>query len=1194
MATQEEKIAAIQHILKSEYNSSRWKGFLSELFTSSNFYSNPTPLLGINDVVANQALHIGNITLTDDGISRSIAVYEVKLAENIVLERNRVGLRNLLKTHWKEQDAAFIVYHHSQAKSWRFSYVSELRIFTEDGYVPNKTEPKRYTYVLGERESCRTAAIQFSKLQDKASNATLDDVKEAFSVEKMSDDFFKEYKEHYQDYVQFLTGRRLEKVSGKWEEVVKHAPNKQLISIFNNNEKDVRDFCKKLLGRIVFLYFIQKKGWLGVPVADDWGKGDYKYLSNLYNNCRNKAIFYSEYLSKIFFDTLNQQRPNDIIEIIPGEPCRIPYLNGGLFEEDNANHRNLVLEAGLFKNLFDFFDQYNFTIYEDDPNDHTVAVDPEMLGHIFENLLEDNKDKGAFYTPKEIVHYMCQESLIEYLSTYFEDLGFTVQQDNFFSFENLEQTSFISTNEGHIGQGVLEITQTLQQPTKHIHRSIIEKLLKKQLSDDDKQAVIDHADNFNNALDIVKICDPAIGSGAFPMGLLLEIFTAKQTIHNFINGNLTSFDPAKVKLNIIQNSIYGVDIERGAVDIARLRFWLSLVVDEPAPQALPNLDYKIVVGNSLISKLGDDVIEIDWSLKKNVTEDIFGSDQSSNIQSILKELTDLQIEFFQSNSPKKILAPQIRNLKIDLLIEQLLLMINTKGVQSKPSGSSKSLSTQTYRYLETIGWKKHIENLKVLKGHPDNILEFFDWQLNFADVINEKISGHGGFDIVIGNPPYVKEYTNKDAFSRIPYYQGKMDIWYAFTCVGLDLLKKNGHLSFIATNNWVTNAGASIMRNKVLTESKIVKLVDFGSYMIFENAAIQTMIMFFQKAALPKYIFDLKRIISQDTSFDDVKDVLTQKSSDRNEFLTPSIIVQDLLNKTITFSNASNNKILLKIQHKGTLFLTESEVANGIHPHYDYVNKNSQRILGEHFNVGQGIFVLSNLEKNALNLNRDEESIIKPYFTTAQIQKWYATSQNDEWIIYTDSKFKYTKNIEPYPNIKNHLDQFQSVISSDNKPYGLHRARDERFFKGEKIITLRKCVGEPKFTYTNFDCYVSATFYVIKTDRLNQKYLAGLLNSKLIAFWLRSKGKMQGNNYQLDKEPLLMIPIYLPNKEQEIVVENLVDKIIFGKSANKDTSHLECKIDSLFYRLYNLTFIEIKIIDPDFALSEAEYNSIEI
>jgi adenine-specific DNA-methyltransferase len=147
------------------------------------------------------------------------------------------------------------------------------------------------------------------------------------------------------------------------------------------------------------------------------------------------------------------------------------------------------------------------------------------------------------------------------------------------------------------------------------------------------------------------------------------------------------------------------------------------------------------------------------------------------------------------------------------------------------------------------------------------------------------------------------------------------------------------------------------------------------------------------------------------------------------------------------------------------------------------------------------------------------------------------------------------------------------------------------FFIGEKIIALRKCVGEPKFTYTDFNCYVSATFYIIKTKRTNLKYLTALLNSKMIAFWLKNKGKMQGNNYQLDKEPLLEIPIFNPPNTQEC--ENIVYQILTLKSEGKDTTILEQQIDNLVYKLYELTYEEVKIIDPEFALSEKEYEKIK-
>ena len=436
---------------------------------------------------------------------------------------------------------------------------------------------------------------------------------------------------------------------------------------------------------------------------------------------------------------------------------------------------------------------------------------------------------------------------------------------------------------------------------------------------------------------------------------------------------------------------------------------------------------------------------------------------------------------------------------------------------------------------------------------------------------------------MIGNPPYIKEYTDKSVFDGLrksPYYQGKMDLWYLFTCSGIDILKENGSLCFIAPNNWTTNSGASKMRNKIIEDSKIIKMLDFGNYMIFESADIQTMVILICKTKNNfKYSFDLRKIKTDKAQIENVLELIENVKSINNDFLNPTILKEISINKTLTFSSNEKENILEKIRNIGNIYLNSKEVANGIHPHYDYVNKDAVSKLGSTFKLGQGIFVLSDDEKDNLNLNENEFNLIKPYFTTSQIQKWYVDSKNTEWIIYTDSKFKKAENIIPFPNIKNHLDQFQSVITSDNKPYGLHRCREENFFKSEKIIVLRKCVNHPKFTYSDCDCYVSATFYVIKTDRINQKYLTALLNSKLIAFWLRNKGKMQGNNYQLDKEPLLQIPIFKPEKEAQHTFILLVNEILNKKKEGFDTSELENEIDKLIYDLYRLNSDEIRIIE---------------
>jgi len=796
----------IHTLFKQRYNQSNWKQFLGEAFPNSRLLATPEILTGIDSNVASQAQKLGYIILNENGIDRQIAVYEVTLAEGIILERNRVGLRNLLRKYWKDIDAAFIAYHRpdtstgSAQGNWRFTYVSELTGYDTDGeFVQLKTEPKRYTYVLGEGESTRTAAERFTAIANKGSKATLDDVKEAFSVEKLSKAFFDEYKKHYDIFCDFMVSK----------------PSIRQ-TIFNGDEKGIRDFNKKLLGRIVFLYFIQKKGWLGVPVKEEWGKGDFNFLTKQFENFKNPDLFYSEFLSDLFFTTLNSKRDNDIFKpnhssfkIENSALIKIPYLNGGLFEEEDKKHRNLIFPANLFNSLFEFFNQYNFTIYEDDPNDHTVAVDPEMLGHIFENLLEDNKDKGAYYTPKEIVHYMCQESLIEYLTTWFENKGYEVT--GYIGFDKPDQPKLFSVNEGRKGQMILEteVSTSLNSGSKttgkQIDRILIEKLLKKKLDDEDEKLIKKHSAEFHNALDTVKICDPAIGSGAFPMGLLHEIFTAKQTLHHFDKGNLIDFKASDVKLNIIQNSIYGVDIEKGAVDIARLRFWLSLIVDEEKPKALPNLDYKIVVGNSLVSKLGDDIIDIDWTLKEGegFQANIFGSaDLHANKGKILKKISQEQKDFFNPESDKKKLGADIRNLKIDLLINQLALMVTTKGLETLPAGrqvnlrgTGKQLAQRTALHLQTLGWKDSIKDLQKLKIKPEQPLQFFDWKLDFPKVMNESVIEKTGFDIVIGNPPYgfrtVLTKEEKDYFRKIRKIEfSSGDSAELFVKISFDILTK--------------------------------------------------------------------------------------------------------------------------------------------------------------------------------------------------------------------------------------------------------------------------------------------------------------------------------------------------------------------------------------------------------------------
>jgi len=604
------------------------------------------------------------------------------------------------------------------------------------------------------------------------------------------------------------------------------------------------------------------------------------------------------------------------------------------------------------------------------------------------------------------------------------------------------------------------------------------------------------------------------------------------------------------KLTIIQDSIYGVDIQPIAVEIAKLRCFLSLVVDEivldseenRGIEPLPNLEFKFVAANTLIG------------LPKTASQSAFGVTEMINR---LKELRESYLRSF--GAEKAQIEKEFRATQQKLFKENVQWAVADTLV--------KQLTEWDPFSYESCGW--------------------FDpgWMFGIED----------GFHVVIANPPYIKEYVNRQAFDGVresPYYKGKMDIWYLFACQGIDHLKDDCVLTFIAQNNWVTSYGASKLRSKVISDTRIVALLDFGDYKIFETSGIQTMVMIFRKdRETDNYEFDYRRIVSDTISSEDVFDLLNRRLNPKIEYLKPRINRGELLNSTLTFGTSKINRIISKVENIANFSLdAETEVAQGIVYPQDKLNAKNKSILGGHFEVGDGIFVLSDREKRSIPFLKNELDLIKPSYTTGELHKWYGNPKNREWVIYTDSSFKHPSSIKPYPNIKAHLDKFRKVITSDNWPYGLHRAREERFFKGEKIIAVRKC-AEPAFTYTDFDCYVSATFYVIKTERVNLKYLTAVLNSKLVAFWLKNKGKMQGNNYQIDKEPLLAIPIYKPSIQEQKSIITLVDRILSNaRNSNypdnpadlHEIRELERQIDRMVYELYGLTEEEIGVVEGTF------------
>ena len=555
----------LKHILSSKFDFEKWKDLLGMMFLKIDYLSKP---IQIDADLVKSGGQVGTIRL-DDG--RSLGLFKFEVADNIQIARNRKGLRDIA-IKYVDQDiihGALVFYYSENQADYRLTFVSKQTSLNEDGaFVTKETAPKRYTFLLGENEPCTTAAMRLHELVKKQT-VYLTDVTDAFSVERLNKDFFNGYKERYLKFLKYL----------------------------NNDIKENRDYVKKLLGRLVFLQFLQKKGWMGVPASNtNWQGGNKNYLYDLVKKYESNDRLLSDVLEVLFFNTLNEKRTNDVANPILGDNIKIPYLNGGLFDKDDLDKKDIDFPYSYFEELMEFFGMYNFTIDENDPDDAEVGVDPEMLGHIFENLLEDNKDKGAFYTPKEIVQYMSEESIAQYLKTHAEEA---------------------------------------------LHPAIEELIKQKKVNEALQNKVT--ASAVYKLLCDVKVCDPAIGSGAFPMGVLNVLYHSRLLLYGFTKPT-QEFSPANVKREIIQNNIYGVDIEQGAVDIARLRFWLALVVDETQPEPLPNLDFKIMQGNSLLEQF-EGLNLADLLPKKNEDGMLLIFDEESQLQALLHEK---QLRYFST------------------------------------------------------------------------------------------------------------------------------------------------------------------------------------------------------------------------------------------------------------------------------------------------------------------------------------------------------------------------------------------------------------------------------------------------------------------------------------------------------------------------------------------------------------------
>ena len=1009
-----------------------------------------------------------------------LQIFDVTVSDRVMMERNRVNIQRLIRAVMDQFSCAFMLFHYEDDTrwDWRFTYCRK------SGNKEETTDNKRYTFLLGPDQSCRTATDNFMALYDKRNSLEIKDIEDAFNVEALSKEFFGKYKVQYEDFVNYMVdpanGMRQHFIDTDFDHTGMTADK-----IRDREEKPIRDYVKKLLGRIVFLHFLQKKGWLGVPAGKEWGEGDRDFMLNIFKNANEsqKKNFLDDILEDLFAEGLDRNRSDqgDLYDTkVEGfRNCRIPYLNGGLFERDILDKKPSHFPASYFNGLLTMLSQYNFTIDENDPNDAEVGVDPEMLGRIFENLLEDNKDKGAFYTPKEIVQYMCRESLIAYLQT---DMR---EEDK----ECIRQ--FVTTHDASL----------LGEQKEYIDQKLCD----------------------------VKICDPAIGSGAFPMGLLRELFFCRSAIEPNIVENA-----ANIKRHIIQNNIYGVDIERGAVDIARLRFWLSLIVDEKSPEALPNLDFKIMQGNSLLEQYkGADL--------STMTEKKVGSEHGitlfdSMLDVYRKNLRDKLAEYYVCPEHDK--KVQLRKDIADIVKQELI----EQGIQIDFKDMDLSANSQ-----------------------------FFLWHTWFHDVFSRP--SKEGFDIVIGNPPYVEakklKYIASILKEKFAIYSGTADLSIYFNELGVNLLAEKGIISYITTNKFF-NTGYGEKVRRQLSSQHINIILNFEQVEVFKNVLVSSVIFNISKRnKIPKSIFTYEQFYK--LKFQEFKRQFVER---QNMF---GVYPQDYLNeKEWSFSDMSQLMLKEKIE-KGHLILKEVKgvkiyrgVTTGYNPAFIISNELRDKLIAEDI-------------KN--------KRIIKNMLQGRNIRKWYYNESEDN-LIFT----RRGTDIEDFPSIKTHLFAFYNNLkpktpndSSEGRKSGTYKwfeildntAYYFEFEKSEKIIWG---LTADKWAYAldTEQHYLPSNAYILTSETIPIRFILGLLNSKLLHYYFRFIGVMTaGGAYTLKAATIEALPIVIGTKEQQKEIVLKVESIINTKAKNKqaDVSSTESEIDRLIYNLYGLSEDDVKIVE---------------
>jgi len=1146
----------IESTLNQPFHLESWKTLIQDIFKNEhlNLFSTPSEIAIKADNIR-ATTQLGTLQLP---CGNSAALLVIETTDQVLLTRNRVSLRRFVSQFIDEVEtnAVIAVFHQKNSLDWRITYAaSQTIIDLETGeFGTRATAPKRFTFLVGSNEPCRTAAERLAKIRDKANDLTLDSIEEAFSVEKLSKEFFDQYLDHYNLFVEeLLSSERAADTHSLFG--IETLKNKEAQ---DKADKPIRDFVKKLLGRLVFLQFLQKKGWMNCPAdTADWTHGDPKFLQNFFKlacDSGDSAHFHTHYLTQLFFTALNTERKGDLFALT-GK--RIPYLNGGLFDADPVALQTIDFPPELFQNLLNFFSNYNFTIDENDPDDHEVGIDPEMLGHIFENLLEDNKDKGAYYTPKPIVAYMCQQSLLHYLETHLDG-----KNEHLTRLVELHDPGDLNTKDNWCAS---------------------------------------HAKKIATLLEKVKICDPAIGSGAFPIGMLNEIVH----IRTLLNAEL--HDPAArsaLKKSIIQKSIYGVDLDLGAVEIARLRFWLALVVDEITPQPLPNLDYKIMQGNSLLERYADvDLSQLHNPENQKTLKTPLGLNQAeldifTDVQMEMRagqsktkdELLEARRAYFAARKParKAELRGIIDEKTIQHIRHYLEACLDEEETQAhriqtewknkrhqaptwNPAKAAQKRYDTLLAHISTL--KESLTQLDALQHLPER--PYFLWHLLFQDVFNE-----GGFDIVIANPPYVRHELIKDQKPLLQAagyttYAGTADLLVYFYEQATNLLKPNGILTFITSNKYYRAGYGKKLRAFLTDHHTLHTLIDFRDAPVFNGVIAYASILIGQKQTAPASHNVAALPWNQEKKAD------TLPAEIANAF---PVAQTSLTDDGWRLVSPQVNSLLTKLRENGT-------------PLGKYVEGRFYYGIKTGFNEA---FVIDGKKRAELIASDPQsEKIIKPFLRGRDVKRWKATHA-DLWLIFT----RRGTNIDDYPAIKSHLQHYRTQLEPKPKDWkgGKWEGRkggSYRWFEIQDNIAYWKEFEEPKIVIpaienkASYACDSRSSYSNDKTSICispDADMLAAILNSNSLQFIIEQISASRQNGY-FEYKPMYVEPLPIPSATpaEKSQLTTLAEKCAQA-AALDDRATLaqhEAEINQTVYRLFHLTPEEITLIESTLNIAPA-------